>query len=140
MSTNQSHSQATRIQSHRDLIVWQKARKLHAMCFVLARTLPDDERFEMQAQIRSAAASVATNIAEGHARLGKGDYTRHLSIARGSLAEVECLLDLGTDVGYFTADAVKPPLVIADEVGRMLWSLVKKLGSRQILPSRNGER
>ena len=62
------------------------------------------------------------------------DFTRHLSIARGSLAEVECLLELGTDVGYFEVDAIKPAMVIADEVNRMLWVLVKKLGSRQVLP------
>ena len=124
----------SRIHSYRDLIVWQKARKLNAMSFVLARTLPEDERFGMKSQIQRAAVSVATNIAEGHARLGKGDFTRNLSIARGSLAEVESLFELGSDVGYFDVDAIKPALAIADEVNRMLWVLVKKLGSRQVLP------
>jgi four helix bundle protein len=104
------------------------------MCFVLARTLPDYERYEMQAQIRSAAASVPLNISEGHARLGKGDYSRSISFALGSLAEVECALDLATDVGYLDPEAVKPSLELVDEIGRMLWTLAKKLGSRQILP------
>ena len=134
MGTNQTTAPKSRIQSHRDLIVWQKARKLNALSYVLARSLPHEEQFGMKSQIQRAAVSVATNIAEGHARLGKGDYTRHLSIARGSLAEVECLLELGTDVGYFEAEVIKPAIAIADEVSRMLWVLVKKLGSRQVLP------
>jgi len=124
----------TRIQSHRDLIVWQKARKLAAFSYTLARQWPRDERYGMKPQIQRAAVSVASNIAEGHGRFGKGDFTRHLSIARGSLTELECLLELGTDVGYFDEEATKAPLAIADEVSRRLWVLVKKLGSRQVLP------
>lgn len=134
MTTIQLLSRNTRIQSHRDLIVWQKARKLAAASYTLARQLPEDERFGMKPQIQRAAVSVAANIAEGHGRLGKGDFTRHLSIARGSLTELECLLELGTDVGYFDAESTKDPLSVADEVSRMLWVLVKKLGSRQVLP------
>ena len=134
MTTSQHRSGNTRIQSYRDLIVWQKARKLAASSYTLARQLPEDERFGMKPQIQRAAVSVAANIAEGHARLGKGDYTRHLSISRGSLAELECLLDLGTDVGYYEPEATEKCLALADEVSRMLWVLVKKLGSRQILP------
>jgi four helix bundle protein len=134
MTTGQLSRHNTRIQSHRDLIVWQKARRLAAASYTLARQLPEDERFGMKPQIQRAAVSIAANIAEGHGRLGKGDFTRHLSIARGSLSELECLLELGADVGYFEPDTTKVPLAIADEVSRMLWVLVKKLGSRQVLP------
>ena len=125
---------ATRIQSHRDLIVWQKARKLVSASYVLARQLPEDERFGMKSQVQRAALSITSNIAEGHGRLGKGDFARHLSIARGSLAELESLLEIGSDVGYFEVQETKAPLAIADEVSRMLWVLVRKLGSRQIQP------
>ena len=134
MQTVQASSNKQRIQSHRDLIVWQKARKLNAMSYVLARQLPEDERYGMRAQIQRAAVSIPSNIAEGHGRLGKGDFTRHLSIARGSLAELECLLDLASDVGYLDDEEIKVPRAIAEECSKMLWVLVKKLGSRQVLP------
>ena len=134
MTDSQSRSAKSRIQTHRDLIVWQKARQLAAASYRIARKLPPEERFGLTSQIQRAAISVPSNIAEGHGRLGKGDYARHLSIARGSLTELECLLDLGADVGYYEPASVEAPLAIADEVGRMLWVLVRKLGSRQVLP------
>jgi len=129
-----SQPRNARIQSHRDLIVWQKARKLAASSYGLARLLPVEETYGLKQQIQRAAVSVPANIAEGHSRLGKGDFTRHLSISRGSLAELECLLDIGTDVGYFEPEATQKCMALADEVSRMLWVLAKKLGSRQILP------
>ena len=88
----------------------------------------------MKPQMQRAALSISSNIAEGHGRFGKGDYTRHLSIARGSLMELENLLEIGADVGYYDEEAIKAPMALADEVGRMIWVLGKKLGSRQILP------
>lgn len=88
----------------------------------------------MKPQMQRAAISVTSNIAEGHGRFGKGDFTRHLSHARGSLMELENLLEIGADVGYFDVEDIKAPLAIADEVGRMIFVLVKKLGSRQMLP------
>jgi four helix bundle protein len=124
----------SRIQSYRDLIVWQKARKLAAASYALARVLPPDERFGMKPQMQRAAISVPSNIAEGHGRFGRGDFTRHLSVARGSLMELENLLEIGVDVGYYDAESIREPLAIADEVGRMIFVLVKKLGSRQMLP------
>ena len=108
--------------------------KLAGASYTVARLLPDEERFGLRPQIQRAAISVAANIAEGHGRLGKGDFTRHLSIARGSLAELECLLELGSTVGYYDTEVANAPLAIADEVSRMLWVLVMKLGSRQVLP------
>jgi four helix bundle protein len=133
-SSQNGNGTNTRILSYRDLIVWQKARKLAASSFALARRLPADEQFGMKPQMQRAAISVTSNIAEGHGRFGKGDFARHLSIARGSLMELENLLEIGADVGYFEVEAIQAPLSIADEVGRMIFVLVKKLGSRQMLP------
>ena len=89
----------------------------------------------MKQQIQRAAVSVTSNIAEGHGRFGKGDFTRHLSVARGSLMELQNLLEIGVDVGYFDISAIREPLAIADEVSRMIFVLVRKLGSRQLLPA-----
>ena len=135
MTSNHPSTRNSRIKNHRDLIVWQKARRLAAASYILARRLPRDEEFGMKAQILRAAMSITSNIAEGHGRFGKGDYTRHLSMARGSLMELESLLEVGSDVGYFDAESIKAPLSLADEVGKMIWVLGKKLGSRQILPT-----
>lgn len=135
MTTTPGPRAKSRIKSHRDLIVWQKAMMLASASYTVARLLPEDERFGLRQQIQRAAVSVAANIAEGHGRLGKGDFTRHLSIARGSLAELECLVELGVTLGYFAEEAGSTALGIADEVSRMLWVLAKKLGSRQIIPA-----
>lgn len=137
MTTTRVPRANSRIQGHRDLIVWQKAMRLAAASYTVARLLPEDERFGLKQQMQRAAVSVAANIAEGHGRLGKGDFTRHLSIARGSVAELECLVELGVTLGYYDEDAGSGPLAIADEVSRMLWVLAKKLGSRQIMHRRN---
>ncbi|NUQ12916.1 MAG: four helix bundle protein [Gemmatimonadaceae bacterium] len=134
MTSPQPSGGSPRITSHRDLIVWQKSMQLAAAAYQLARRLPPDERFGLRVQMQRAAVSVVANIAEGHGRLGKGDYVRGLSIARGSLMELECLMELGATVGYFDLDAVHPALATADEIGRMLWVLIRKLGARGILP------
>jgi four helix bundle protein len=122
------------IQSYRDLIVWQKARQLATASYTLARQLPKEEPFGMKSQIQRAAVSVPSNIAEGHGRFGKGDFTRSLSFSRGSLMELENLLEIGADIGYFDLGAIQAPLALGDEISRMIWSLAKKLGSRQLLP------
>src|SRR5688572_11605936 len=134
MTSSPQHNRNSRIQSYRDPIVWQKARKLAAASYALARVLPPDEWSGMKPQMQRAAISVPSNIAEGHGRFGRGDFTRHLSFARGSLMELENLLEIGVDLDYFDAESILEPLAIADEVGRMIFGLVKKLGSRQMLP------
>jgi four helix bundle protein len=111
-----------------------KARQLTGLSYSLARQLPRDEEFGLKQQIQRAAISVAANIAEGHGSVGKGDFSRHLSIFRGSVSELDCLLVLAADVGYFEAGSIDTPHSIADEVSRMLWVLIRKLGSGQIQP------
>src|SRR5690242_3428082 len=91
------HSEASMerrgIKHHRQLIVWQRSMELLKQSYAIARCLPAEERFGMASQLRRAAVSVPANIAEGHSRVHRGDYVHHLSIARGSLAEVETLFD-----------------------------------------------
>src|SRR3982750_3388 len=78
-----------RLRDHRDLKVWQIALDLVVESSRLGELLPPRERYGLAAQIRRAATSVPANIAEGHGRLLRGEYLHHLSIARGSLKELE---------------------------------------------------
>jgi four helix bundle protein len=99
--------------------------------YALARLLPRDELFGLTSQIRRAAASVPSNIAEGHARYHRGDFVHHLSMARGSLAELETLLDACEALNYFRAEEVSRARGLADEVRRMLGSMIMRLKAKK---------
>jgi four helix bundle protein len=85
--------------SYRDLVIWRKSIRLVAVCYELCKSLPANEEFGLKSQIRRAAVSVATNIAEGHGRHHAKDFARFLSMARGSVKEVETLLIVCMVVG-----------------------------------------
>jgi four helix bundle protein len=123
-----------KVQSYRDLIVWQKSIKLAVEAYRLARMLPDSERFVLKDQIFRASVSVAANIAEGHGRLSKGDYVRFLTVARGSLLELETLLHITLEVGHMSEVEVNSARGLSDEIGRMLWALIRSLGTRTLTP------
>jgi four helix bundle protein len=89
----------------------------------LSETFPVDERFGIQSQLRRAAASVPTNIAEGSKRDAQAEYAHFLNIAEGSLAEAEYLLILSRDLGYSVPSLVDQLRSEADGIARMLSSL-----------------
>jgi four helix bundle protein len=120
---------AVNVQSYRDLLVWQKAMRLAAEAYRLAKLLPKAEEYRLTSQLLRAAASVPANIAEGRARGTRKDYAHFISIARGSLAETETILLLLVDVGLLTNEQVNPALALCSEVGRMLNSLLVRLRS-----------
>jgi four helix bundle protein len=117
----------TKIQSHRDLIVWQKAMTLTVEVYELSRRFPADEVYRLTSQLTRAAASVPANIAEGHARTTSRDYANFLAIARGSLAETETFLLLATRLGYVTIDQVSGAMGLIDEVGKMISAIRSRL-------------
>ena len=88
------------IKSFRDLIVWQKGMDLATLVYRETSRFPSTERFGLTAQIRGAAVSVPANLAEGHERHARGAHRRHVSIALGSLAELDTHLELGLRLGY----------------------------------------
>jgi len=110
-----------------ELIVWQRAMDLIDESYRFVRLLPPSERFELASQLRRAVVSVAANIAEGHGRLSAGDFVRHLSIARGSLMEAETLVRAASRVGLVESGHTERPLRLADEVSRMLATMIKRL-------------
>ncbi len=92
----------TTVQSHRDLIVWQKAMDLAEVVYGLAARFPSREMYCLGSQTTRAAASVPANIAEGNARGTKRDYANFLSVAKGSLMETETFLMLAVRLKYIT--------------------------------------
>lgn len=90
----------------------------------------NDERYGLTSQIRRASVSIPANIAEGYARIHRGDYVRHLSIARGSVAEVETLLLAAERVGVARAESLKQSWNLSQRVGGMLTAQIRSLRSR----------
>src|SRR5690242_1163440 len=116
-----------KVQSYRDLLVWQKAMELVVECYKFVSSLPKNETYGLISQVQRAAVSIPANIAEGHGRDHLGDYLRHLSIANGSLKELETHLLLAVELGYVSRDQINPVMNMAAEVGRMLTGLTRKL-------------
>ena len=116
-----------RIGSYRDLIVWQRAMALAERVYAATRHYPRDEQFGLTSQTRRAAASVPANIAEGHGRGTRAYYASFLRIARGSLRELQTHLELSKRLGIISAAQVDPLLIDADEIGRMLHTLINRL-------------
>ncbi|GAC1690132.1 MAG: four helix bundle protein [Gemmatimonadaceae bacterium] len=109
--------------------MWQKAIQLAVETYRVAARLPVTERYEMSAQLRRAVVSVPANIAEGHGRWHRAEYGHHLSIARGSLAEVETCLVLAVRLHFIAERDLRGTFRLSDEVGRMLTAMMKTLRS-----------
>ena len=113
------------IESYRDLLVWQKGMDLAVAAYRLTSRFPPDERYGMTSQIRRASASVPANIAEGYGRESPGAYTQHLRVAQGSLKEFETHVLLACRVGLLAQPEADSPLALAEEIGKMLRSLIR---------------
>jgi four helix bundle protein len=111
------------MQQFRELKVWQKSHALVLSLYRLTKSFPSDERFGLTSQIRRAAVSVPTNIAEGTKRRGKQDYARFLNIAEGSLSETEYLVTLSCDLGYLQRQETEKRISEISEIARMLYAL-----------------
>lgn len=115
------------IQSFRDLEVWKVAMDLAAECYRITKTFPKDELFGMTSQIRRAAASIPANIAEGQGRDHTKEFLNFLSIARGSLMEVQTHLLLAQRVGLLNEAALPPLLTLCERISQMLSRLRQAL-------------
>ena len=118
-----------KIDSYRDLIVWQQALDLAVAVYDLTRTWPRDEIYGLTAQVRRAANSVPANIAEGYGRESRGSYQQFLRIAQGSLKELETHLMIAQRVGVAADQAVTPLLERSESIGKLLRLLIRKLSS-----------
>ena len=111
------------MQHFSELKVWQKSHALVLSLYRLTTRFPGEERFGMTSQLRRAAVSVPTNIAEGTKRRGKQDYARFLNIAEGSLSETEYLVMLSCDLGYSQKQETEKRISEISEIARMLYAL-----------------
>jgi four helix bundle protein len=119
-----------RPKSYRDLIAWQKGMALARRAYELTEELPKREAYGLTDQIRRAAVSVPSNIAEGYGRLSDLQFPQFLGTARGSLCEMQTQIELATDLGYMKGEAGRELLGQATEVARIINGLLKALGTR----------
>jgi four helix bundle protein len=122
-------------ESFRNLAVWQRSIELTVAVYQLTSTFPDSERFGLTSQLRRAAVSVASNIAEGYGRSTKGEYYQFLGHARGSNSEVETQIVIAKELGFGSAQMVQRSEELCSEVGRMLGALMKSLRPKPLSPS-----
>ncbi|WP_283743069.1 four helix bundle protein [Sideroxydans sp. CL21] len=115
---------------YRELIVWQKAMDLVTEIYQTTSSFPSEERFGLSSQIRRAAVSVPSNIAEGHGRKATGAYLNHLSIAYGSLMEMETQLQIALRLEFISSTTTSALLNKTTEIGKMLNGLKKSLATK----------
>jgi len=116
-----------KLQSYKDLVVWQRSVELVDAAYEIGRRLPASERYGLANQLQRASVSIASNIAEGYARKGTPEYIQFLAMANGSAAEVETqIIIIERQYDYIDA-SIAMNLVV--EVQKMLFVLMKKLKS-----------
>ena len=115
------------VNSYRDLKVWQKAMELVVESYRITTLLPKAEMYGLTSQIRRAAVSIPANIAEGHGRDHLGDYLHHLSMAKGSLMELETHLLIASSLSYLGKNDLEPVFTRTVELGKMLAGLSRNL-------------
>ena len=120
----------TKPQNYKDLVVWQKGIQLAKLVYQLSRKFPSEEKFGLISQMRRAAISIPSNIAEGQARHTTGEFVQFISHAEGSVAELNTQLVLATELNFCSINAADPMFDLLDNLRRMLNGLRRKLQAR----------
>lgn len=110
-----------------ELSVWQASMELAHSVFALTAPFPVEQRFVLASQMQRSALSIPSNIAEGHGRKSTAAFLNHLSIAAGSLRELETQIELARRLGFIAPDALSTLAEQTDKVGRMLSKLTTSL-------------
>jgi len=121
------------LQSYHDLVAWQKAMDLAQRTYEVSAVYPKHELYGLASQTRAAAVSIPSNIAEGQGRRSTREFLHHLSIAHGSLCELETQILLARRLGYLKEDQSGGVMALAREVGRVINGLYNSLA-----PEREG--
>lgn len=120
---------AKAIKTYRDLDAWKVSMDLVVQIYEATASFPKDETYGLRSQIRSCAVSIPSNISEGHGRKGSKEFLHHLSIANGSLNELETQLILSVRLSYITKDNAEPLWSLSQDVGRLINGLIRSLKS-----------
>ena len=115
------------VKRYSDLIAWQKAMDLVEEIYKITKAFPKEETYGLTSQLRRAAVSVPSNIAEGHSRTGGREFSHRLSIGHGSLSEVETQIEIAKRLGYLTEEQQRRSLELAAETGRIINGLMNSL-------------
>ena len=118
------------LQKYEDLIVWQKAMDLVAEVYRVVKFLPDEEIYALSDQMRRAAVSIPSNIAEGQERSTTKDFIKYLFIAKGSKAELETQLLICARLQYLTQSQIETAQDLLVEIGKMLNAMIKSLSTK----------
>jgi four helix bundle protein len=124
-----THSMEKKTQSYKDLVVWQKSIALAKLIYTITAKFPPEEKFGLVSQMRRAAVSIPSNIAEGQARHTTGEFIQFVSHAEGSVAELNTQLILAVELHFCSDKSADPSFELMEDVRRMLNGLRRKLYS-----------
>jgi four helix bundle protein len=116
---------------HKKLDVWQAAMRIAKVVYQLTGIFPSEERFGLVVQMRRAAVSIPCNIAEGAARQGKREFKNFLSIAQGSLSELDTQLDLAIELGFLGSEKLTELSALLLRTDKMLTALIRSLSGKK---------
>jgi four helix bundle protein len=114
-------------QSYEDLVVWQRAMQLTTVVYRLTQNFPREELYGLTSQIRRAAVSIASNIAEGQGRNNTGEFRQFLGIARGSNCEVQTLLQIAQNLSLGKRELIDEARTLSREIRKMLYGLLDSI-------------
>ena len=115
------------MKTYRELDVWKQAMDMVVAVYKITAEFPAQEKYGLASQMQRAAVLIPANIAEGYGRLHRGDYVHHLSIARGSLAELETDITIAVRLDFIQREDAMPLWDMGQHVGQMLTKLIQSL-------------
>lgn len=118
------------MQTHKDLLLYQKAMDLVTDVYLITKKLPKDEQYGLVSQIRRAAISIPSNISEGAGRLSQREFRNFLSIASGSVSELETQLNICNNLNFINKEELDELLEKINEVKMLCYGLIRKINSK----------
>lgn len=117
------------IKSYKDLLIWQKGIELVKEIYLICIDLPKDEVFGLQSQMKRAAISIPSNIAEGYGRNYTQNYIQFIKIARGSLLELETQIIISKELDFINEETIDKIINLITEENKMLNAFIKSISS-----------